>query len=150
MGTNEMGDEEWKCPDHGPMCNPGICKERALIERHRLRQNEQELLERWHSRRPKDQKSSYLDAGCGNAALGPNVEYDTIVYPDAHKLFDGSTSANDDSSLKEWFDSLLESHEPEESQLQPTWDMSSRVSTRITVSSIHNEQLPSLAQRHPP
>lgn len=46
--------EEWQCPDHGPMCNPGICKERARIERER-RQLE-EIEERQEKTRKRKEK----------------------------------------------------------------------------------------------
>ena len=46
--------EEWKCPDHGPMCNPGICKERARIERERRWLKEHE--ERMEKKRERDDK----------------------------------------------------------------------------------------------
>ena len=46
--------EEWKCPDHGPMCNPGICKERARIERERRWLKEHE--ERQEKKRERDEK----------------------------------------------------------------------------------------------
>lgn len=46
--------EEWKCPDHGPMCNPGICKERARIERERRELKVHE--ERMERKRVRDEK----------------------------------------------------------------------------------------------
>ena len=132
MGANKMDDEEWKCPDHGPMCNPGICRVYAL-EAHMRWQTGQEL----RGRRPNDH-NSYPGANDGDSTVCASVEHDSC-YPDAHKLVDSSTSMNDDGSLQQWFDSLIESHEPEGSQRQPTWDANSRVSTHTTVSSTCNE-----------
>lgn len=143
-----MGDEEWKCPDHGPMCNPAICKEYAL-RAYRRWQTGQELRERYHTRRPNDHKS-YPGASDGYTTVCTSVENNSFCYADAHKLVDGSSSMNDDGSLKQRFDSLIESHEPEGSQLQPTWDTNNQVSTHTTVSSTCNEQSPSPAQRQPP
>jgi hypothetical protein len=31
--VKKRGDDEWICPQHGPMCNPGICKALARVER---------------------------------------------------------------------------------------------------------------------
>jgi hypothetical protein len=44
-----------------------------------------------------------------------DVEHDSFIYPDARKLLDNPCSVNDDSSEKQWFDSLLESLEFEDS-----------------------------------
>ena len=33
--VNIKGGEEWRCGMHGPLCNPGICKERRVLERQR-------------------------------------------------------------------------------------------------------------------
>ena len=97
IGANKMGDEEWKCPDHGPMCNPGVCMEYALQADRRWK-TRQELQERYHSCRPSDHKS-YPGASDEDATACASVEYDSCCCPDAHKLVDGSTSTNDDGSL---------------------------------------------------
>ncbi|KAI0303423.1 hypothetical protein B0F90DRAFT_1809627 [Multifurca ochricompacta] len=44
-----------------------------------------------------------------------DVEHDSFIYPDARKLLDSPCSVNDNSSEKQWFDSLMESLECEES-----------------------------------
>jgi hypothetical protein len=44
-----------------------------------------------------------------------DVEHDSFIYPDARKLLDTSCSANDDSSENQWFESLMESLEHEDS-----------------------------------
>jgi len=44
-----------------------------------------------------------------------DAEHDSFIYPDARKLLDNSCSVNDDSSEKQWFDSLLQSLEHEDS-----------------------------------
>ena len=44
-----------------------------------------------------------------------DVEHDSFIYPDARMLLDSSCNANSDSSESEWFDSLLESLEHEDS-----------------------------------
>ena len=36
---------KWTCPQHGPLCNPGICKERARVERDERMRNEREKWE---------------------------------------------------------------------------------------------------------
>jgi len=51
---NTKGGEKWQCPDHGPLCNPGICKERARVELERRRQKEQE--ERQEAKRRREEK----------------------------------------------------------------------------------------------
>lgn len=51
---NRKGGEEWKCPDHGPLCNPGICKERARVERERREQKWRE--ERQEAKRKREEK----------------------------------------------------------------------------------------------
>lgn len=37
---------EWKCPEHGPLCNPDICKERASYELAKRLQEERERREK--------------------------------------------------------------------------------------------------------
>jgi hypothetical protein len=53
---NRIGPEreEWQCPDHGPMCSPKICKERARVERERRWLKEHE--ERMEKKRLRDEK----------------------------------------------------------------------------------------------
>ena len=50
---------EWTCPQHGPLCNPGICKERARVERDERMRNEREKWEeekrQREARRARDQ-----------------------------------------------------------------------------------------------
>lgn len=53
------------------------------------------------------------DAGDEDEEVCFDVEHDSFIYPDAHKLLDTSCSANDDSSEKQWFESLMESLEHE-------------------------------------
>ncbi|KAI9508480.1 hypothetical protein F5148DRAFT_1195962 [Russula earlei] len=55
------------------------------------------------------------DAGEEDEEVCFDVEHDSFIYPDARKLLRSSCSANDDSSEKQWFDSLLESLEHEDS-----------------------------------
>lgn len=38
--VNIKGGEKWICPEHGPTCNPGICKARARLEAQRRIQKE--------------------------------------------------------------------------------------------------------------
>jgi hypothetical protein len=52
--VNRKGGEEWGCLDHGPMCNPGICKERAQVEREHRWQKEDE--ERQEVKRKRNKK----------------------------------------------------------------------------------------------
>jgi hypothetical protein len=54
------------------------------------------------------------DAGEEDEEVCFDVEHDSFIYPDARKLLDSSCSANNDSSEKQWFDSLLESLEQHE------------------------------------
>ena len=55
--------EEWQCPDHGPMCNPGICKERARIERERRQLKEHEdRMEKKRARIEKQEKRKLREA----------------------------------------------------------------------------------------
>jgi hypothetical protein len=51
---NIKGGEKWQCPDHGPLCNPGICKARAGVELERRRQKEHE--ERQEAKRRREEK----------------------------------------------------------------------------------------------
>ena len=55
------------------------------------------------------------DAGDEDEEVCFDVEHDSFIYPDARKLLDSSCSANNDSSESQWFDSLLESLEHEDS-----------------------------------
>ncbi|KAI0253937.1 hypothetical protein BJV78DRAFT_1274397 [Lactifluus subvellereus] len=45
-----------------------------------------------------------------------DAEHDSFIYPDARKLLDNPCSVNDDSSESQWFDSLLESLELQDSE----------------------------------
>lgn len=55
--------EEWQCPDHGPMCNPGICKERARVERERRQLKEHEdRMEKKRVRIEKQEKRKLREA----------------------------------------------------------------------------------------
>ncbi|KAH9058217.1 hypothetical protein EDB87DRAFT_1627177 [Lactarius vividus] len=42
---------EWTCPQHGSLCNPGICKERARVERDRRMRDEREKREEERTQR---------------------------------------------------------------------------------------------------
>jgi hypothetical protein len=57
---NRVGDEDWECPDHGPMCNPGICKERARVELERRwakeREERAEKKRKWFEKKANDVK----------------------------------------------------------------------------------------------
>ncbi|KAH9998977.1 hypothetical protein BJV77DRAFT_1126994 [Russula vinacea] len=55
------------------------------------------------------------DAGDEDEEVCFDVEHDSFIYPDARRLLDSSCSANSDSSESQWFDSLLESLEHEDS-----------------------------------
>ncbi len=58
----------------------------------------------------------HTDAGDEDEEVCFDVEHDSFIYPDARKLLDSSCSANEDGSEKQWFDSLLESLEHEDSE----------------------------------
>lgn len=49
------GEDRWFCPQHGPLCTPGICEARAQVERDERWQKEREEREekkrRWKERR---------------------------------------------------------------------------------------------------
>lgn len=53
--VRRIGEERWFCPQHGPMCNPGICKARAHVERDerwkKEREEREEARRRWNERR---------------------------------------------------------------------------------------------------
>jgi len=55
------------------------------------------------------------DAGDEDEEVCFDVEHDSFIYPDGRMLLDSSCSANNDSSESQWFDSLLESLEHEDS-----------------------------------
>ncbi len=55
--------------------------------------------------------SYHSDAGDEDEEVCCDVEHDSFIYPDARKLLDSSGTVNDDSSEKQWFDSLMESLE---------------------------------------
>ncbi len=63
--------ERWICPDHGPTCNPGICKERARVEAERRREKEHEerqeakrqRQEKWKKKKEKDERRQALAEG---------------------------------------------------------------------------------------
>jgi len=57
----------------------------------------------------------HSDAGDEDEEVCFDEEHDSFIYPDAHKLLDSPCSANEDSSESQWFDSLLESLEHEDS-----------------------------------
>ena len=71
--------EEWICPDHGPMCNPGICKKRAAIEfqRRDLKEREERQekkrvrQEKWEQKKLKEEKKR-LKAEGANGQSGGN------------------------------------------------------------------------------
>lgn len=56
--------EVWECPQHGPLCNPGICEERAKVERDRRKQKERDdraeakriRLEKWEKKKLKKEQ----------------------------------------------------------------------------------------------
>jgi hypothetical protein len=52
--VNIKGGEEWICPEHGPTCNPGICKARARLEAQRRR--EKEIEERDEAKRKRRER----------------------------------------------------------------------------------------------
>ena len=70
--------------------------------------NTSELLPPYHSDTSEEDEEVCFD-----------VEHDSFIYPDARKLLDSSCSADNDSSEKQWFDSLLESLEHEDSDDSP-------------------------------
>lgn len=53
--VKRKGEDIWFCPQHGPLCTPGICKARARVERDERWQKEREEREenkrRWKERR---------------------------------------------------------------------------------------------------
>jgi len=49
--VRRIGEERWFCPQHGPMCNPGICKARAHVERDERWKKEREEREEAKRRR---------------------------------------------------------------------------------------------------
>ena len=55
------------------------------------------------------------DAGDEDEEVCCDVDHDSFIYPDARKLLDTPCTVNDDSSEKQWFDSLMESLEVNES-----------------------------------
>jgi hypothetical protein len=55
------------------------------------------------------------DVGDEDEEVCFEVEHDSFIYPDARKLLDSPCSVNDESSESQWFDSLLESLEHEDS-----------------------------------
>ena len=56
------------------------------------------------------------DTGDEDEEVCFDSEHDSFIYPDARKLLDSPCSVNDDSSESQWFDSLLESLEFEDSK----------------------------------
>ncbi|KAF8270363.1 hypothetical protein EI94DRAFT_1770905 [Lactarius quietus] len=57
----------------------------------------------------------HSDAGDEDEEVCCDVEHDSFIYPDARKLLDTPSTVNADSSEKQWFDSLMESLEVNES-----------------------------------
>ena len=57
----------------------------------------------------------HSDTGDEDEEVCYDVEHDSFIYPDARKLLDTPCTANDDSSEKQWFDSLMESLDVNES-----------------------------------
>ena len=57
----------------------------------------------------------HSDAGDEDEEVCCDVEHDSFIYPDARKLLDTPCTVNEDSSEKQWFDSLMESLDVNES-----------------------------------
>jgi hypothetical protein len=55
LREKRKGEDRWFCPQHGPLCSPGICTARARVERDERWQKEREEREenkrRWKERR---------------------------------------------------------------------------------------------------
>ena len=67
--VNIKAGEKWTCPQHGPTCNPGICKARARLESDRRKQKEHEEREeakriRMEKRKKREEKEK-RDGGEG-------------------------------------------------------------------------------------
>jgi len=92
--------EVWKCPQHGPTCNPGICKERARVERDRRWEEERKKREDDKKKRQEERERNRLKKERKLArAEGrePEVTYDPPPHFGNRQRW-GSNDSNSDSS----------------------------------------------------
>ena len=72
--VKKRGKEKWICPQHGPMCNPGICKARGKVDRDDRWRKERE--EREEAKRKRKEAREARARGRGRKptrAEGPKV-----------------------------------------------------------------------------
>jgi hypothetical protein len=93
--------EVWKCPQHGPTCNPGICKERARVERDRRWEEERKKREDDKKKRQEERERNRLKKERKLArAEGrePEVTYDPPPHFGNHQRWGSNDSDSDSSS----------------------------------------------------
>ena len=74
--VKKRGKEKWICPQHGPMCNPGICKERGKVDRDDRWRKEREEREDAKRKRKEAREARARGRGRGRKptrAEGPKV-----------------------------------------------------------------------------
>jgi hypothetical protein len=98
---NIKGGEKWICPEHGPTCNPGICKTRARVEAERRREKERdERLEAKRKREEKWKKSAEKKERKKAQAEGREVSHDHDLPPHfpGHRYRGAGGSGSDSGS----------------------------------------------------
>jgi hypothetical protein len=107
---NIKGGEEWSCPEHGPMCNPGICKLRARLESERRRQKEvkdreeakKKRLEKWKKQAEKKERKLARAEGREVSSYDPPPHLASYRYRGAGSgSGSGSGSESEDDGSKD-------------------------------------------------
>jgi hypothetical protein len=100
--VNIKGGEKWICPEHGPTCNPGVCKARGRVEAERRWAKEhEERLEEKSKREEKWKKAAEKRERKLAQAEGREVSHDLPPHFASHRYRgaggSGSDSASEDS-----------------------------------------------------
>ena len=94
--VNITGGEEWKCPLHGPTCNPGICTERARVEALRRKEKRHEEIQET-KRKNAERREKNAEKKNRKLAQGREVSYDLPPHRARNRGAGGSGSDSEDS-----------------------------------------------------
>lgn len=97
--VNIKGGEKWICPEHGPTCNPGICKARAYVEYMRRKEKERdERFEAATTRKEKWRKEKEKKARKIAQAEGREFSHDPPPHFAGHRYRGAAGSGSDSDS----------------------------------------------------